>query len=669
MPGELPPPPPGAIFGRDELIEEIVHHAEDLTPIALIGAGGIGKSSIALAALHDDRIKQRFGENRRFIRCDEILATNDQFLRRLSMAIGAGVENPENLTPLQQSLSLEEMLIVLDNAEFLLDPQGPSAREIHASVNELAQYGNICLLITSRISTIPPVCETFEIPTLSMEAASDTFHRICKHDGRSNSIEGVLKQLDFVPLSITLLATFSQQNRWDTDRLVTEWTSQRTAALVSLHNGSLAATIELSLGLPTFQELGPDAREFLGVVSFFPQGVNEESVHWQCPTISNAQKMIDEFCILSLAHRNNGFVTMLPPLRDHLRPRDPRSSRLLNSIREIYFTRLSGDIRPGDPGFEEARWITSEDVNVEHLLDVFTTIDPGSEMVWNACVRFMAQLYWHKPRPVTLGPKIEALPDDHPSKAQGLLELSRLSDSVGNVAEQKRLLNYALELWRGQGNDFRAARTLVGLSDTNRRMGLYQEGIEQGREASNIFERLGDPVRQATCLTSLASLLQDDKQLDAAEEVALHAIDLLPEEGEEIQVYKCHRVLGAIYQSKGEMEKVVLHLEAALGIASALNSAEELFQAHSDLAGIFIHEGRFNNAQAHLEHAKSFVADNTHFLARASFLQARLWYVQDMFGEARIEALIAFDTFAKLGIVEYVESTRRLLQQIDARWP
>jgi len=39
------------------LIEEIIGLAEDLTPIALIGAGWIGKTSIALTVLHDNRIK------------------------------------------------------------------------------------------------------------------------------------------------------------------------------------------------------------------------------------------------------------------------------------------------------------------------------------------------------------------------------------------------------------------------------------------------------------------------------------------------------------------------------------------------------------------------------------------------------------------------------------
>ena len=649
------------------MINTVVQLAEGLAPIALIGPGGIGKTSVTLAVLHDHRIEHRFGDNRRFIRCDEFPATRNHFLCRLSNVIGAEIKNPENLASLRPFLSSREILIVLDNAESILDPQGPSAREIYADIDELVQLNNICICITSRISSIPPGCETFEIPTLSAEAAHDTFYRIFKHSGRLDPIIDILKQLDFHPLSITLLATVAQHNKWNTDRVVMEWKRQRTGVLHIQHSGSLAATIGLSLASPTFRELGPDARLLLEVVAFLPQGLSEKNADWLITTISNVPAMLDKFCALSLAYRNDGFVTMLAPLRDHLRPKDPGSSVLLRMTKENYSKRLSGEIPPGQPGFEEARWITTEDINVEHLMYVFTTIDANSQNVWDTCAEFMAQLYWHKPRLVTLGPKIETLPGSHPSKAQCLWDLARLFGSVANFVECKRLLSCSLKLWREQGNNFQVAQTLRSLSDANRRMGLYEEGIRQAEEASEVFGCLGWVVEQANSLIFLASLLCDNGQLNPAEGAALHAIDLLPEKGEELDVCQAHRTLGEIYQSRGETEKAIHHFKVALGIASSLDMVYQVFWVNLSLADLFSREGKFEEARAHIEHTKSHAADDAYLVALVMFQQARVWGMQRRFGEARSGVLRALDAFEQLGAANDAEVARQNLRWIDAQ--
>ena len=661
----MPPPPPSACFGRDELIENIVGLVENLKSIALIGAGGIGKTSIALTVLHDDRVKKRFGANRRFIRCDQLSASRTHFLSRLSNVIGAGVENPEDLVPLRSCLSSADMLIFLDNAESVLDPQGAGSRDIYSLVEELSRFSNISVCVTSRISIIPPHFKRPVIPTLTAEAACDIFYDIHGDGDRSNVVGDLLKRLDYHALSITLLATVASHNMWDYDRVTREWDAHRTMILRTDHNESLATTIELSLASPTFHELGPETRDLLGVIAFFPQGVDQNNLDWLFPTISNRRNIFDKFCVLSLTYRSNGFVMMLAPLRDYLCPKDPLSSPLLCKVKEQYLSRLSASTLVEGPDFEKTRWIMSEDVNVEHLLNTFTSGDTDSNDAWQACADFMRHLYRHKPRMVLLGPKVEGLPDAHPSKLGCILWLSRLFGLVGNYVEEKRLLVHSLDLWREQGDDNWVAITLNSLADVNRMLGLYAEGIENVKDSLEILERLNRTLEQADAHHWLARLLYGDNQLDAAEDAASRSVALLPAEGEHFRTCQAHRVLGDICRSKGKTEKAISHLEKALGIASLSGWYDQLFWIHYSLAELFLQEERFVDTHTHIKHAKSHAVNDPYSLGRAMELQAQAWCIESRLEEARSEALCAIDAYEKLGAGKDVERCRELLLMIE----
>ena len=277
----------------------------------------------------------------------------------------------------------------------------------------------------------------------------------------------------------------------------------------------------------------------------------------------------------------------------------------------------------------------------------------------------MKHLLWHKKRPTVLSQKIEGLLDDCHSKPLCLSTLLQLFSSVGNHIGSEQLLARALKLCRERGDDHGVASILVQLSNTDGLLGLHEEGIRLAKEGLEILERLSDTVLQADCSIALALLLREDKQFDAAGESASRAIDLLPEKGQEVKVSESHRTLGLIYQSKGETEKAIRHLEVALGIASSFNWHDCLFRSHYGLAQLFLDKGRLDDARDHIEHTKPYTSGHPYYLGLMMELQASWWYKQHRQEEARTEALRVVDVYEKLGAVQGLERCRGLLRQIE----
>ena len=236
---------------------------------------------------------------------------------------------------------------------------------------------------------------------------------------------------------------------------------------------------------------------------------------------------------------------------------------------------------------------------------------------------------------------------------------------LGNYAEQKKVLTYALKLRRERGdNDEFVARALSVLSDANRMLGFVEEGIPQAREALEIYQRIGTTAHKVRCLNYLTMLLLQDGQLNAAKEAASQAIDLLPEKGQEFLACVSQRLLGDVYKSKGGREKASFHFAAALAIASPFGWQDELFWIHCGLAEVFLDECEFDKAHIHLEQAESHAVTHPYNMGRATELQARAWFRQNRLKEAMSEALRASETYGKLGASSDLEDCR-VLQSIE----
>jgi tetratricopeptide (TPR) repeat protein len=104
-------------------------------------------------------------------------------------------------------------------------------------------------------------------------------------------------------------------------------------------------------------------------------------------------------------------------------------------------------------------------------------------------------------------------------------------------------------------------------------LGLHEEGIQQAKEALEIYERLGDTAGQAQCLNRLARYCIWTNNSTPQKKPHLAQSNFSRRKAKNTIALNAHRILGNIYRSKGEREKAIHHFEAALGIASPFNLA------------------------------------------------------------------------------------------------
>ena len=300
-------------FGCDVIIEDLLSLAERFASITLFGAGGIGKTAIALTLLHHARITARFCDNRHFMRCDDPVNSLDGFLEHLFTAIG--VPHLKNMEQLRSYLSSSPpCILVLDGLESILDPLVSGATEITTAIKELGRCQNLCLLATSRMDVKIPGFRRIEVPTLSADDAQDIFYSCC-YLGRSSAVDNLLAELDFHPLSIDLLASAVRENDWDEAMLLEAWNDGKTNILEATGRQSLEDNIRSILGTPTIQVLGVAVLETLEAIAAFPDGFKESKLENMFTAIAGVGEAADALCKFSLIYRQDGFVKMLSPFR------------------------------------------------------------------------------------------------------------------------------------------------------------------------------------------------------------------------------------------------------------------------------------------------------------------------------------------------------------------
>ena len=112
------PAPPKRMLGRDEIVHSICGKLGERRFITVVGPGGIGKTTVALAAAN--RIAASYRDGVRFI--DLAPVTDPLFVPTLlALALGVAVRSEQPVSSLTTSLRDKKMLLVFDSCEHVID--------------------------------------------------------------------------------------------------------------------------------------------------------------------------------------------------------------------------------------------------------------------------------------------------------------------------------------------------------------------------------------------------------------------------------------------------------------------------------------------------------------------------------------------------------------------
>jgi hypothetical protein len=188
----LPEPP--LCFGREKEIEEMVGALclEVPQPVPVLGPPGIGKTTVLLTALHDERLAEAFGERRFYVSCAGDARAVSAALRRYELESGPAV-------------------LVLDHAEV---PWAADRLGFEEMLTELERIEGLALAVSLRGEERPlgpRWREAVRIGPLPLPAARDEMLAIAGERFRADpDLDPLLEAVDRQPLAISLLARMAE---------------------------------------------------------------------------------------------------------------------------------------------------------------------------------------------------------------------------------------------------------------------------------------------------------------------------------------------------------------------------------------------------------------------------------------------------------------------------
>jgi len=614
------PPKPDIFHGRDDFVRDAISLLIEANTarLAVLGAGGMGKTSVALAIMHADNVVRHFANGRLFLSC-EALSDADSIIIALAKLLDLKASNDLLTSVVSHLRSSPRTLLVLDNLETVwLVKDVTKVPAVELLLLTLAKISTLSLVITCRGNVLPPRVQwsnaaNAALAPFSLEAAMQTFEEISslKLVGEDKILaRQLLGGVDMMPLAVTLLGQLAQRGVTLSD-LLERWTRTRNA-LLRVRSAGREYNIDASIGL-TIESLGaattsPEPLQLLAICSKLPDGLRPpifEALRGHFDDIHAARQVLNDYALVSI--NSDGVLRTLSPIRHFTLAQYPLKADHHDALCSIYFalvSRLEGNM---DEGFKERVALGIPELgNLATLL--LTLVHEPSDQVVQAVVGFTSFMYWIHPT-VTVACALLPHLEQHPHWKAQCSEIIGINEiALGDYESGVNSLTTAKRIYQEDGNlpkvahcVWQAADGLRHLGNTDEAEALLNSVCEMLSQAGNVFA-----YAEASCRFRLGVLLHDARKYLAAVVQLLGARLIFRNLNRSFAAAQCSEELGSIYLDVNLLESAVVQLEDARSVFISLEAEFHIAKSTCLLATARRRQGSLTVADTLLGEVKTY---------------------------------------------------------------
>jgi len=566
------PPKPIVFHGRDEFVNDAIRllTTSGAACIAVLGTGGMGKTTVALSLLYDSRIIDYFGVGRLFLSCEALIDVNT-IVVSLAKILDLPTSNDLLNDVVNHLTARARLLLVLDNLETVWLVGGAPVAAVDDLLGRLSQIPSLSLIITCRGIVLPQFVEwsntdTAALEPFSLEAALETFqdragHRLSGKD--EETAKQLLEAVDRMPLAVSLLGQLARRGNTVAE-LLERWNREHSALLQTHGAGRVNnadVSIELSITKIGAADESRESLQLLGLCSMLPDGLRPdvfEKLRPQFKRIDRARDNLTAYALASLGA--DRVLKTLSPIRHLVLERHPASPSHRDVLHSIYFDIAERLPQNVDEHFKGLAAVAALEMNNLSSLLV-TLVSQPSQQIVDAVIRFTQFAYKQQPTLTVVSALLSHL-DPYPAwKAICLQVASGTQTQLGNYRAAIDSLNTAKRLFLEVRDQSGAAQCAMSVSDPHRLLSEYDCAEMALKGAQTTYVELGNETMEAYCRLRLGILMREKGDYPAAIEYLSAARQTFSSQGNQFSALQCSESLGLVYLDQGNLESAGTELE------------------------------------------------------------------------------------------------------------